>query len=61
MVKARIGIIGLGMGKYHLVNYQKYERAEVVAICDMNKTLLKNVAKEFNISQTFIDIDKMLR
>lgn len=58
--KARMGVIGLGMGKYHLLNYQKYERAEVVAICDMNETILKSVAKECHVSRTFTDIDEML-
>ena len=58
--KARMGVIGLGMGKYHIRNYQKYERSHVVAVCDIDKTLLKDVAEEYNIPSTYTDIDQML-
>jgi len=58
--KARIGIIGLGMGKYHLRNYQAYERCEVVAICDNNESLLRSISKEFNVPHVYSSIDEML-
>ena len=58
--KARMGVIGLGMGKYHVRNYQRYERSHVVALCDKNKALLKDVAEEFSIPNVYTDIDEML-
>jgi predicted dehydrogenase len=58
--KARIGIIGLGMGKYHLRNYQAYERCEVVAMCDNNEALLRSISKEFNVPHVYSSIDEML-
>jgi len=58
--KARMGVIGLGMGKNHVKNYQKYERCKVVALCDSNRALLKSVAQECNVSRAYTSIDKML-
>jgi len=58
--KARVAVIGLGMGKYHVRNYQKYERSHVVAICDLDRTLLKDVAEEYNVPKMYTDIDEML-
>jgi len=58
--KARIGVIGLGIGKHHLRNYAAYERSEVVAVCDINETLLKKVAKEYNVPYAYTSIDEML-
>ena len=58
--KARMGVIGLGMGKYHVKNYQRYDRSHVVAICDIDKILLENVAEEFNTPNLYTDLDEML-
>jgi predicted dehydrogenase len=57
---ARMGVIGLGMGKYHLQGYQAYERSKVVAVCDLNEVLLRKVAEENNVPNTFTNIDEML-
>jgi len=58
--KARMGVIGLGIGRNHLKSYQEYSRSEVVAICDKNKDLLSRLSKEYNVPNTFTDIDEML-
>jgi predicted dehydrogenase len=58
--KARVGVIGLGMGKHHVRNYQRYERSRVVAICDINRSLLEDVAEECSIPNAYTDVDEML-
>jgi predicted dehydrogenase len=62
MSKIRIGIIGVGIiGKVHLDNYAKIEGAEVVAISDLNESLLQQVAEQYNIPDTYTDFREMLK
>ncbi len=58
--KARIGVIGLGMGRTHLRSYRDYTRSEVIAICDKDKTLLKSIANEYKVPHVYTDINEML-
>ncbi|MHB0859379.1 MAG: Gfo/Idh/MocA family protein [Anaerolineae bacterium] len=39
-MKLRVGVVGLGMGKYHAKAYDASEKAELVAICDVKAELL---------------------
>lgn len=62
--KIRIGIIGLGrISSLHLPAYlpQHKMNAELVAICDSDKSKFKNVAKDFNVEKTFTDYHEMLK
>jgi predicted dehydrogenase len=62
MSKIRIGIIGAGLiGKDHLEKYEKIDGAEVVALCDLNEALLKQVADKFNVPHTYTDFREMLK
>lgn len=56
-----IGVIGLGMGRYHIEHYQRYPKAKVQAICDANLDLAKRVADEFKIPQVFSSFDEFLK
>jgi predicted dehydrogenase len=62
MRKIRIAVIGVGIiGKEHLNNYAKLDGAEVVAVCDLNETLLNEVAEKYNIPDTYTDYREMLK
>ena len=39
--KIRVGIIGLGIGKYHLRSYNNNKYCEVAGICDFDKKILE--------------------
>lgn len=55
----RIGVIGLGMGGHHVKYYATHPNAKVVALCDLDQNRLESRAKEFNIEQTFTNVDEM--
>ncbi|MDO9542013.1 MAG: Gfo/Idh/MocA family oxidoreductase [Kiritimatiellia bacterium] len=60
MKKLRVGVIGLGMGKYHLQGYQSHPGAEVVAVADPNKDRLQTVADEYKVPGRYISAREML-
>ena len=49
MAKIRAGVIGAGIGKYHIEGYQAHGGAEVVALCDVNEKALAEVADDFGL------------
>ena len=62
--KIRVGILGLGrISTLHLQAYKPENKlnAEIVAICDKNKKRLKEVADEYNVEQTYKNIDEFLK
>ena len=60
--KLRIGVIGAGRwaASAHLPGYDRSPLAETVAICDMNRDLATQRAKEFNIPHVYTDYQEML-
>ena len=62
MKKIRIGVLGVGrFGRLHLRVWQQFPHCEVVAIADVNEELLRKVAAEFSIEQTYQNADDMIR
>jgi predicted dehydrogenase len=55
------GVIGAGIGKFHIQGYQLHPNAEVAAVCDLNETLAKKVAKHFGVAQVYTSYRQMLR
>ncbi|HOJ31703.1 MAG TPA: Gfo/Idh/MocA family oxidoreductase, partial [bacterium] len=55
----KAGIIGLRMGKAHLVGYLQ-NNVEVAGICDIDQSLLTGVQKEFNIPLATTDYHKLV-
>ncbi len=45
MDKVKVGVIGLGMGQYHLQSYEKCPQAEVLAVCDIDEALMQGVLR----------------
>lgn len=61
MGTVRIGIIGLGVGKWHLDSYLKTANAEVIALCDANEERLKKIGTEAKVARLYTDIGSILR
>ncbi len=57
----RIAIVGLGMGWHHIPLFRRHERAEVVAICDLDHHRSERAKREFSIEHAFPSIDDLLR
>jgi predicted dehydrogenase len=57
--KLRIGVVGLGMGRYHLRQYKENPHVEIAAISDMDDGRLQSAAQEFGVSSTFSDPESM--
>ncbi len=56
----RIGIIGLGMGRYHIRGYRMHPNAEVVALCDLDEARLHQRADEFGVEGRYTSAEEML-
>ena len=61
MNTVRIGIIGLGIGKWHLDSFSSTKRAEVVALCDANEKLLKKTGKAARVTRLYTDVGSILK
>lgn len=53
--KLRLGVVGLGMGQGHVRGFQSHPKAEVVAVCDVDKEKLHALACELGVPQTYTD------
>lgn len=60
--KLRIGVIGAGRwaASAHLPGYARSPLAELVAICDLNRDMAEQRAREFNIPHVYTDYQEML-
>jgi predicted dehydrogenase len=60
MDKLRVGVIGLGMGRGHVIGYQTHPSAEVVAIADLDESRLTRVGEELKIKTRYASGEEML-
>ncbi|MHA6731335.1 Gfo/Idh/MocA family protein [Devosia sp. A369] len=62
MSRLRVGIVGCGAGRTHLVEgyVPNSERYVVVALCDLNAERLASVADEFGVERRVTDFDALL-
>ena len=59
--KIRFCVVGCGnIGKRHIAVIDAEERAEVVAICEIDQERLENLSGLYKIEQTFSDFNQML-
>ena len=56
----RVGVIGLGMGRHHVAKYQEHPGCKVVAVADLNETLLKEIADKFGVEKRYTQAEEML-
>jgi predicted dehydrogenase len=59
--KLRVGVIGLGLGRHHLAGYMSNENVNVVGIADVNAELLRTVAQEYKIPNTYTSYRDLLK
>jgi predicted dehydrogenase len=60
MDKLRVGVIGLGMGRVHVENYQKHPQADVVAIADIDTARLIEIGDRFGVPNRYTSPEEML-
>ena len=58
--KVKAGVIGGGVGKYHIGGYQAHPNSEVVAVADLNPVVLDSVCTSFGIPKRFEKYQDML-
>jgi len=58
--KLRCGVIGTGMGRYHMDGYASHPKSELVAVCDLNAAEAKEYADKYGVKHVFSDYRKML-
>jgi predicted dehydrogenase len=59
--KLRVGVIGLGLGRHHLAGYMSNENVNVVGIADVNAELLRTMAQEYKIPNTYTSYRDLLK
>ena len=58
--KLRAGVVGTGMGRYHMEAYANHPGVELLAVCDLNGPEAKQMADRFGARHVFTDYQKML-
>lgn len=58
----QFGLIGAGVwGETHAYLYEEDEKVELKAVCDLDREKVEKLAQDFDISQVFVDHQKMLQ
>ena len=62
MSKIKVGIIGTGgISHVHMAGYKRLpDKAEVVALCDINEQRMKDYSKQYNVPNCYLDFNEML-
>ena len=58
--RLKVGVIGGGFGRTHLMAYRVSENVEIAAFCQRTRSAAESVAKEFHIPQLFTDYRQLL-
>lgn len=58
--KLRVGVIGGGFGRTHLMAYRVCDNVEVAALCQRTRSAAEDLAKEFHIPQILTDYRELL-
>lgn len=61
MEKVRIGVIGCGIGKWHLEGYAADPRVEVVALAGLDTDRCQSIASEFGVPNVYERYEDLLR
>jgi len=56
----KAGVIGAGIGKFHIEGYQQHPKADVVALADVSKDALGAVGASYDIPKLYTDYKEML-
>lgn len=58
--RLKVGVVGLGMGQGHVVNYKSIPEVHVEAICDVSQSWLDNRQKEWEVPCAYTDFNEMI-
>jgi predicted dehydrogenase len=58
--RLRVAVAGVRIGEGHLEALALHPRAEIVAVCDVNETLLEKMAGKFSMPRTYTGYEEML-
>jgi predicted dehydrogenase len=58
--KVCVGVIGLGMGQWHIAGYQAHPQAEVVAIADPDERRLQEIGDKYGVVRRYSSGEEML-
>lgn len=58
--KLRAGVIGTGMGRYHMEGYATHPKSELVAVCDLNAEEARQFAVKHGAQHVFQDYRELL-
>ena len=61
MAKIKTAVIGLGMGKFHVMGYSKNPEADVVAVADLDASRFPEIEKLIPGVRTYTDAKALLR
>src|SRR4029450_9002709 len=56
----KVGVVGGGFGRIHILAYRATPGVEVTAFCQRTKARAEKIAREFGIRQLFTDYREML-
>ena len=57
--KLQAGVVGTGMGRYHMEAYANHPDVELVAVCDLNAAEAKQMADRYGARHLFTDYRKL--
>jgi predicted dehydrogenase len=55
-----VGVIGLGMGRYHLRGYLNAPNTKVIGLADINEQRLESAKSEFGVNKVYTDYKDLL-
>ena len=62
MTVLRVAVVGCGVGRAHIAAYQQLpEQYSVVAVCDLNEDLARDVGASLNVPRVTADITELCR
>ena len=59
--KVRVGIIGLGIGRWHVESYLAIPEVRVAALCDIDEEKLKSAATRYGIAKVYTSYEELCR
>ena len=57
--KVRVGIIGLGIGRWHVESYLAIPEVRVAALCDIDEEKLKSAATRYGIAKVYTSYEEL--
>jgi predicted dehydrogenase len=59
--KPRVAVAGLGIGRAHVKGLLEEQRAELCALCDVDRALLRRISAETGVAARYSDFERLLR